>query len=155
LDTGERVLIHGGAGSVGIFALQLARLRGAHVITTVSADDFEFVRELGADEVLDYKTSRFEETVRDIDVVFDGVGGDTLARSWGTLKPNGRLVTVAADSEGTSDERSKKAFFIVEPRHDQLIQVGRLIDAGDLRTVVDRVLPFSKASDAYAGMVER
>ena len=155
LTAGERVLIHGGAGSVGIFALQLARLRGAYAITTVSADDFEFVRELGADEVLDYKTSRFEESIRDIDVVFDGVGGDTLARSWGVLKPNGRLVTVAADSEGRSDERSKNSFFIVEPKRDQLIQVGRLIDAGDLRTVVDRVLPFSAASDAYAGKVER
>jgi NADPH:quinone reductase-like Zn-dependent oxidoreductase len=109
---------------------------------------------MGAIEAIDYKSDRFENKVRDIDVVFDGVGGETLERSWGVLKPGGRLVTVAAD-EATTDERVKRAFFIVEPRRDQLVEISKLIDSGDLRTVVDRVLPWSNAEDAYTGKVGR
>jgi NADPH:quinone reductase-like Zn-dependent oxidoreductase len=149
LQPRERVLIHGGAGGVGIFAIQLAHSRGAHVITTVSARNSEFVTELGANEVIDYKASPFENKARDIDVVFDTVGGDTLRRSWDILKPNGRLVTIAADAETPPDERTKQAFFIVEPSRQQLLEIG------NLRPVVDTVLPFSQASDAYTGNVKK
>ena len=155
LKAGESVLVHGGAGAVGVFAIQLARSRGAHVITTVSANNFEFAKVLGADEVIDYKAGPFEEKVRDIDLVFDAVGGETLRRSWGVLKQNGRLVTVAADGESTQDERTRQAFFIVEPKRDQLVEIGKLIDAGILRAIVDTVLPLSRAADAYAGRLER
>ncbi len=155
LRAGERVLVQGGAGAVGVFVIQLAHSRGAHVIATVSAHNIEFVKGLGADEALDYKAAPFEDRARDIDVVFDGVGGETLERSWGTLKPNGRLVTIAANSESTTDARTKRAFFIVEPRREQLVEIGRLLDAGDLRPVVDSVLDWPQASDAYAGKVER
>lgn len=155
LQPGERVLVHGGAGAVGVFAVQLAHWRGAHVTTTVSAHNIEFVKGLGANQVIDYKAVPFEKEVRDIHVVFDTVGGDTLRRSWGVLKRNGRLVTVAADSEQTPDERTKKAFFIVEPNRRQLVEIGRLLDAGDLRPVVDSVVPFSKAPAAYTGAVEK
>ena len=115
LEPGERVLVHGGAGAVGLYAVQLAHIHGARIITTVSAQDIDFVKRLGADEVIDYKASRFEKEVRDVDVVFDAVGGDTLERSWGLLRPGGRMITIAADSEGTADQRVKDAFFIVEP----------------------------------------
>ncbi|MCU1293400.1 MAG: Alcohol dehydrogenase, zinc-binding domain protein, partial [Bryobacterales bacterium] len=155
IQAGERVLVHGGAGAVGVFAIQLAHYCGAHVITTVSEGNSEFAIELGAHEILDYQAVPFEDKIRDINVVFDAVGGETLRRSWGVLKPNGRLVTIAANDEGTSDERTKRAFFIVEPRHRQLVEVGKLIDAGNLRPVVDTVLPWSRASQAYAGTVER
>jgi NADPH:quinone reductase-like Zn-dependent oxidoreductase len=155
LQAGESVLVHGGAGAVAVFAIQLAHSRGAHVITTVSAHNIDFVKELGADEAIDYKAAPFENQVRDIDVVFDAVGGDTLQRSWSVLKPNGRLVTIAADSETTQDERVKQGFFIVEPNQQQLIEIGRLLDAGDLRPVVDTVLPWSRASEAYTGQVKR
>jgi NADPH:quinone reductase-like Zn-dependent oxidoreductase len=155
LRAGERVLVHGGTGGVGVFAVQLARLRGAYVITTVSAGNIEFAKELGADECIDYKASVFEERVRDVDVVFDAVGGETLERSWGVLNQHGRLVTVAAGSEATADERIKRAFFIVEPRHDQLVEVAKLLDARELKAVVDEVVPLSKAPDAYAGAIER
>jgi NADPH:quinone reductase-like Zn-dependent oxidoreductase len=155
LQPGERVLVHGGAGAVGVFAIQLARHRGAHVITTVSGRNVEFVKGLGANETLDYNAGPFEDRIKDIDVVFDGVGGQTLARSWGVLKPEGRMVTIAANDEGTSDDRVKRAFFIVEPRHDQLVEVGKLIDAGDLRPVVDTVVPFSKAPQAFSGNLEK
>lgn len=155
LQPGERVLIHGGAGAVGIFAIQLARSRGAHVITTVSARNIEFVIGLGANEAIDYKTAPFEDKAREIDVVFDAVGGDTLRRSWSVLKQNGRLVTVAASSETPPDERTKQAFFIVEPNRQQLFEIGERIESGDLRPVVDTVLPFSRASDAYTGNVKK
>ena len=155
LRTGERVLIHGGAGAVGVYAIQLARRCETHVMTTVSSRDFEFVRELGADEVIDYRAQRFEDAVREVDVVFDAVGGDTLRRSWGVLNRNGRLVTIAASSEATRDEREKAAFFIVEPNREQLTEIAGLLNARELRAVVDRVVPFSQAADAYAGTVER
>ena len=152
LQAGERVLIHGGAGAVGIFAVQLAKRAGAHVLTTASARNFSFLASLGADECIDYRTGRFEETVREVDVVFDGVGGETLRRSWGVLKPgSGRLVTIAADSEGTKDARIEKAFFIVEPKAPQLAEIARLLDAGELHCCVDAVVPFASAADAYLG----
>jgi len=155
LQPGERLLIHGGAGAVGVFAIQLARSRGAHVITTVSARNSEFVMGLGAHEAIDYKAVLFEDKAREIDIVFDAVGGDTLRRSWGVLKENGRLVTIAADSETQAEKRTKQAFFIVEPNREQLLEIGKLLDAGDLRPVVDTILPFSQASDAYRPNVKK
>src|SRR4051812_20026021 len=94
---GERVLVHGGAGAVGLYAVQMAHTRGAHVVTTISSHDIDFVKRLGADEAIDYRVSRFENEVQDVDVIFDAVGGETLERSWGVLKPNGRMITIAAD----------------------------------------------------------
>jgi NADPH:quinone reductase-like Zn-dependent oxidoreductase len=155
LQAGERVLVHGGAGAVGVFAVQLARLRGAHVTTTVSARNRAFVSQLGAEQVIDYRARRFEDTVRDMDVVFDTVGGETLQRSWAVLKPSGRMITIAADSETTTDDRVKQAFFIVEPNHTQLTRIGELLEAGDLHPVVDAVLPLAQASAAYTGAVRQ
>jgi NADPH:quinone reductase-like Zn-dependent oxidoreductase len=116
LAAGQQVLVHGAAGGVGTIAVQLARWRGARVTGTASAANRDFVRSLGADQVIDYRAERFEDVVRDVDVVFDTVGGETLERSWGVLKPGGRLVTVAASGERTTDERVRAAYFIVEPR---------------------------------------
>jgi len=149
LQPGERVLIHGGAGAVGVFAVQFAKQRGAHVVTTVSARNFEFVRSLGAAEVLDYQAEAFDRVLHGIDVVFDTVGGQTLDRSWNVLRPGGRLVTIAAGSEATQDERTKAAFFIVEPKRDQLIAIGQQIDAGEVRPIVDALLPWTHAADAF------
>ena len=81
------------------------------------------MKQLGADEVIDYTTSRFEDEVENVDIVFDAVGGETLGRSWNVLKPNGRIVTIAADSEGTQEQRVKDAFFIVEPNQRQLLHL--------------------------------
>jgi NADPH:quinone reductase-like Zn-dependent oxidoreductase len=155
LQAGERVLVHGGAGAVGVFAIQLARLRGAQVTATVSARNLAFVSQLGATQVIDYRAVRFEDTIRDMDVIFDTVGGETLQRSWAVLKPGGRMITIAADSEYTADDRVKQAFFIVEPNHEQLTQVGSLLEAGDLQSVVDAVLPLTRASEAYTGEVRQ
>ena len=148
---GERVLVHGGAGAVGVYAVQLAHRRGAYVIATASAQNLDFVKQLGADEVIDYTAVRFEEKVKDIDVVFDAVGGATRERSWSVLKAGGRLVTIAADSESSDDPRTKNAFFIVQPNQGQLREIGRRLDSGELRAFVKGVVPFNEADDAYSG----
>jgi NADPH:quinone reductase-like Zn-dependent oxidoreductase len=155
LQSDEHVLVHGGGGAVGIFAIQLARFRGAHVTATASPRNLEFISRLGAEQVIDYRAMRFEETVSGIDVVFDTVGGETLERSWSVLKPGGRMITIAANGETTDDNRVKQAFFIVEPNHDQLTRIGDLLDAGVLHPVVDAVLPLALASSAYKGEVKQ
>jgi NADPH:quinone reductase-like Zn-dependent oxidoreductase len=155
LERGQRVLIHGGAGGVGVFAVQLAHRRGAHVITTVSAHNDAFVRGLGADEVIDYRAVRFDDVVHDVDVVFDAVGGQTLQRSWAVLRPGGKLVTVAADAERPASDATRDAFFIVQANARQLTELARLIDAGELRPVVDAVFPLARARDAYEHRTQR
>jgi len=149
LSQGQRVLVHGAAGGVGSFAVQLARYKKAHVIATASAANTDFVTALGADEVIDYRTTPFETVVRDVDVVIDTVGGDTRHRSWGVLKKGGQLVTVAADAEGLNDPRARDAFFIVEPNREQLIEISRLIDTGILRPIVGDVFSMDDVRQAY------
>src|SRR4029453_14970860 len=153
LEPGERVLVHGGAGAVGLYAVQLAHICGARVITTVSAQDIDFVKRLGATGAMPCKTARVEKPVRDVDVVFDAVGGDTLEGSWSVLKPGGRMITIAADSEGTADQRVKDAFFIVEPNQKQLVEIAKQLDAGHLRGFVKTTVPLNEASAAYSGAV--
>jgi NADPH:quinone reductase-like Zn-dependent oxidoreductase len=155
LQPGERLLVHGGAGAVGIFAVQLAKLHGARAIATASAHDLDFVASLGAERVIDYRASRFEDEVREVDVVFDTVGGETLGRSWALLKPLGRMVTIAASEEATRDDRAKKAFFIVEPNRRQLMEIAGLLDAKQIRTFVAATVPLSQAADAYSGKVQK
>jgi NADPH:quinone reductase-like Zn-dependent oxidoreductase len=155
LQPGERVLVHGGSGGVGLFAVQLAHRHGAHVISTAATQNLAFVSQLGADEVIDYTRSRFEDTVRDIDVVFDTVGGRTRDLSWPLLKPNGRMISIAADGESSSDQRVKDIYFIVEPNQKQLIEIACLLDAGLLKTFVKAAVPLSEAAAAYAGSVQQ
>jgi len=149
IESGQRVLIHGAAGGVGGFAVQLAKWRGAHVIGTASARNVRFVRELGADEVIDRATP-FEAVARDVDVVLDGIGGEVTERSWSVLRPGGLLVTIVRQPPGWADGRAARGlFFIVVPRRDQLNELSRLIDAGTVRPVVEAVLPLDRAREAY------
>ncbi|HEX6478198.1 MAG TPA: NADP-dependent oxidoreductase [Ktedonobacteraceae bacterium] len=152
LAAGQTILIQGAAGGVGVFAVQLARWAGAQVIATASARNRDFLRELGANEVIDYTTTRFEEVVKPVDLVFDLVGGDTLARSWQVVKPGGMLVSVvsprpSADAIKGYDVRF--AWFVVQPNREQLVQIGALIDAGRIRPIIDTVLPLAQARQAY------
>ncbi len=152
LVAGQIVLIHGGAGGVGVFVVQLARLAGAYVIATASARNRDFLRELGADEFIDYTTTRFEDVVHDVDLVFDLVGGDTLQRSWQVIKPGGVLVPVVSPpspAAATKGHDVRFVWFIVQPNREQLVHIGSLIDAGKLRPIIDTVFPLAQARQAY------
>jgi NADPH:quinone reductase-like Zn-dependent oxidoreductase len=149
LKAGERVLIHGGAGGVGAFAVQLAQWHGAHVIATASAANLDFVRGLGVARVIDYRTQRFEEVVHDIDVVFDSVGGETLKRSWTVLRQGGRMVTVATQSEAATEPRVRDAFMMVRGDGSQLTSIAKLIDEGTLHVFVEEVFPLDQAYAAW------
>src|SRR6478672_13798092 len=163
LAAGQTVLIHGGAGGVGVFAVQLAHWAGAQVITTASARNRDFMRELGAgaNEIIDYTTTRFEDVVHSVDVVLDMVGVHTLERSWQVIKPGGILVSVVSPSppaaaqaamskaKGGEEQDVRFVYFIVEPNRDELIQIGALIDAGHLRPIIDTVFPLAQARQAY------
>lgn len=149
LSKGQRVLIHGAAGGVGSFAVQVARYQQAHVIATASAANTDVVKALGADDVIDYRITPFETVVGDVDVVFDTVGGDTRDRSWGVLRKGGRFVTIAADAEGATEQRVRDAFFIVEPNRNQLMNISRLIDTGVLRPVVGSIFSMEHFRQAY------
>lgn len=151
LSAGQTILIHGAAGGVGTFAVQIAHWAGARVIATAAANRHELLRSLGADVLIDYTTTRFEDVARDVDVVLDAVGGETLARSWGVLKKGGVLVSVV---EPPSQERAsalgvRALFFIVRPNHAQLTRLSELIDAGRVRPVIAGVLPLPQARQAY------
>jgi NADPH:quinone reductase-like Zn-dependent oxidoreductase len=152
LVAGQTLLIHGASGGVGVFAVQLAHWAGAHVIATASARNRDFLQELGANEVIDYTSTRFEEVVHAVDLVFDTVGGDTLQRSWQVIKPGGVLVTIVGPPpyfEYAKAHGIHPFWFVVEPNRDELIQIGTLIDAGHLRPIIDTVFPLSQARQAY------
>ena len=119
-------------------------------IATASNLNLDFARSIGADEVIDYKTTRLERQARDIDVVFDTVGGETLACSWNVLRPGGRVAAIATQSEAVSDQHVSGEFFIVEPNRMQLVEIARLLDAGSIRPFVEAVYPLVEVRDAYA-----
>ncbi|MDW0282628.1 MAG: NADP-dependent oxidoreductase [Nitrososphaeraceae archaeon] len=164
LSSKDTVLIHGAAGGVGSFAVQLARWTGAHVIGTASAHNSSFLKDLGVNDVIDYKKTSFEDRVHDVDIVFDTVGGKILERSWQVLRKGGKLVSVASQDLPTTFDNLQAYFkekgesygidatwFIVHPSRDQLIRIGDLIDSGQVKPVVDTILPLSQASQAYEG----
>jgi NADPH:quinone reductase-like Zn-dependent oxidoreductase len=150
VERNHRVLIHGGSGGVGTFAVQLARWRGAHVTATASARNLDFVRALGADNVIDYQAARFEDVICDVDVVFDTVGGDTLERSWKVLKPDGKLVTIVGSAGASANPRSQDAFMLVRADGRQLAEIGKMIDAGELRVFLEAEYRLEDAREAYA-----
>lgn len=147
----QRVLIHGAAGGVGTFAVQIARHLGAYVIGTASARDAAFLHRLGCEKVIDYTAQYFEDAVRDVDLVLDTVGGDTTMRSRDVLRPGGMLVTIAAPlPPGWSAGRDVRGlFFVVQPNREQLMHLTRLIDQGIITPVVEAVVPLSDARGAY------
>ena len=151
LTEGERVLIHGAAGGVGGFAVQLAHGRGAYVIGTASGGHLATARSLGADQVVDHTSTRFEDVVEEVDLVFDTVGGEPLERSPAVVRRGGRLVSVAAKPpEERAAERGIAAlYFIVEPSREQLVELARLVDAGDLRVTIDEVFDLAAARTAF------
>jgi NADPH:quinone reductase-like Zn-dependent oxidoreductase len=156
LKAGQSVLIHGGSGGVGHFAIQFAKAKGARVLTTVSTPNVEFARSLGADVVIDYKTQRFEEYASDLDMVFDLVDGETRERSWKLLKRGGRMVsTLTVPSQDKARAFGVQALrYTVEADGQELEQIAGLVAAGRVRPHVDRTFPLVEASAAL-GAVER
>jgi NADPH:quinone reductase-like Zn-dependent oxidoreductase len=147
---GQRVLVHGGAGGVGCYAVQLAVYFGAIVIATASAADAGFVADLGAHTVLDY-ADQFEDSVDGVDLVIDTVGGETLARSWSVLRPGGMLVGIAEPPpDGQAEAHGlRSAYFVVEPDQPRLVELARLIETGAVRPQVGRVFPLANPVAAF------
>jgi NADPH:quinone reductase-like Zn-dependent oxidoreductase len=149
----QRVLIHGAAGGVGSTAVQLAHWRGAYVIATASARNHEYLKSIGADEVIDYRTTRFEDVVRDVDVVLDTVGGDTLQRSPAVLREGGTLLTLVGQppAQACIERRlrcpSPSTATRAQPG-EELTQLGQLFDSGVLKMHVDQVFPLEQATKA-------
>jgi NADPH:quinone reductase-like Zn-dependent oxidoreductase len=150
LNAGQRVLIHGGAGGVGHFAIQFAKERGANVSTTGWAQDKDFLRMLGADQAVDYKSDRFEEVVHDVDLVFDLVAGDTQERSWIVLKDGGALIsTLAKPSEMKAREHNARATnYMAQPNAAELNEIGQLITAGKVKPYIEATFPLEEAGEA-------
>ncbi|MGK5740038.1 NADP-dependent oxidoreductase [Micromonospora sp. URMC 103] len=151
LQAGQRVLVQGGAGGVGSYVVQLAAGLGAQVSATAGADDLDFVRGLGAEQVIDYAHDRFEDHVRDADVVVDLVGGATQSRSWSVLRPGGVLVSLPGppDQQEAARHDARGVFFVVEPDRNALRSIAERVDGGQLTPVLDRVLPLAETRAGY------
>jgi NADPH:quinone reductase-like Zn-dependent oxidoreductase len=155
LRAGQRVLVHAAAGGVGHLAVQIAKSRGAYVIGTASAAKHEFVRSLGADEVIDYRTEDFVDVLRTqpVDVVFDPIAGDTSLRSVQVLKDGGFLVSILDVDEVAAKEAQRRgihaAFTLVEPDRLALTAITDLVDQGKLRVEIDSVFPLAEAAAAH------
>jgi len=157
LSSGQRLLIHGAAGGIGTYAVQLARWAGAFVIGTTSTKNKDFLSELRVDDIIDYTAVRFDDAVNDVDVVLDTVGGETLKRSVRVLRTGGRLISIVEEpslellKEASEHGIIRPTFFIVEPNRVQLTQIGNLIDAGHITPIVDSIFPLSNVREAYEG----
>lgn len=151
VEPGQFVLVHGGAGNVGAFAVQFAKRAGGVVIATASAENERYVHTLGADGVIDYRTSRFYESLKNVDAVLDTVGGETLERSYEIVKRGGIIVSSAAQPSPEKAEQHgiRARFFLVEVTTDRLTKIARMIDAGELKTEVGEVLWLNEARQGH------
>jgi NADPH:quinone reductase-like Zn-dependent oxidoreductase len=151
LKAGQTVLIHGAAGNVGAFAVQLASRAGLRTIATTGIDDIPRVRDLGANTVIDYRTQRFEEDVKDADAVIDLVGGETQERSFQVLRRGGKLISAVSDPDQhlAQSHGVDAAFFLVDVTSQYLAKIAGLVDGGELKTRLGAVLPLANAREAH------
>jgi NADPH:quinone reductase-like Zn-dependent oxidoreductase len=151
LTAGQKVLIHAAAGGVGTFAVQLAKWKGAFVWGTASGKNQDFLRELGVDQPINYETTRFEDVVRDADVVLDSLAGEVRERSWQVLKKGGVLVTLLGQPPIEGNVHGVRgAGFLVQPNAAQLTEIANLVDSGKLRPIIEAVFPLDEAYKAQA-----
>jgi len=150
LQAGQKILIHGGAGGIGSIAVQLAKHLGAYVAATAGADDVDFVKNLGADEVVDYRSQDFSELIHGYDAVYDTVGGETNRRSYAVLRPGGALVSMAAkpDEELVKKYGIKYVSQFTRTTTERLGKVAELVDSGTLKPYVDKVFVLEQAAEA-------
>jgi len=151
LQSGQRILIHGGSGGVGHFAVQFAKWKGAYVLATASTKNQESLRKLGADETIDYTSQKFEDVARNIDIVLDTVGGETQERSWLALKKGGVLISLVESPSGEKANQFEVRGMMcsVQPDGAQLNKITKLIDSAKLKPTIDRILPLSEARRAH------
>jgi NADPH:quinone reductase-like Zn-dependent oxidoreductase len=151
LKKGDKVLIHAGSGGVGTYAIQIAKHFGAFVATTTSAKNAELVKSLGADQVIDYNTTKFEDELSDFDLVVDMLGGDALANSFKVLKKGGAVISIKGqDTDGLAEEYGVRfEWFFMSPDGEMLAELGALISDGIVKPVIDSVFPMDHASEAY------
>ena len=147
LHPGQTILVHGGSGGVGSFAVQIAKARGARVIATASTANQDLLKQLGADVAIDYTKTRFEDVAKDVDAVLDPVGKETLARSYGVVKKGGIIMSLVARPDPVELEKRgiRGAAISVHADAEDLAEIARLIDAGKIKPVVTEVLPLSEA----------
>jgi NADPH:quinone reductase-like Zn-dependent oxidoreductase len=150
LRAGQTLLIHGGSGGVGTFAIQIAKACGAKVIATASTANQDLLKELGADVAIDYTKQKFEDVAKGVDVVLDSVGKDTLARSYGVVKKGGVIVSIVARPDKAELEKRgiRGAVLSVEPNADELAEIGKLIDQKKIKVIVSQTFPLSEAAKA-------
>jgi alcohol dehydrogenase len=150
LQKGQKILIHGGAGGIGSVAIQLAKHLGAYVATTVSTNDKQFAKELGADEIIDYKTQTFEELIQDCDAAFDTVGGETYSKSFKVLKRGGIIVSLMEQpNEELMKQFEVKAIFqFTQLNRDRLTKLAQWVDQNNIRVNVDKTFPLEEAGKA-------
>lgn len=151
LQAGQKILIHGASGGVGTFAVQFAKWKGAYVIGTASGNNIAFLKELGADEVIDYKKENFEEKLKDIDVVFDTRGDDTQIKSIEVLKQGGILVSTVGikDKEALKPKNIEGVAYMAQSVPNDLKQIGELVDAGKVKAIIAKVLPLKDIIQAH------
>jgi len=147
LQPGQTVLIHGGSGGVGSFAIQIAKARGARVIATASTANQDLLKQLGADVAVDYTKTKFEDVAKDVDAVLDLVGKETLARSYGVVKKGGIVMSLVARPDPAEIKKRgiRGAGISVHPDAEDLAEIAQLIDAGKIKPIVTQVLPLSEA----------
>src|ERR1043166_2295618 len=150
LKAGQTVLIHGGSGGVGSFAIQIAKAHGAKVIATASTANQDLLKQLGADVAIDYTKQNFENIAKDVDVVHDSIGKDTLARSYGVVKKGGTIVSLVARPDPAELEKHgiRGEAFSVDPNSDELSEIGKLIDDKKISVIVSQTFPLSEARKA-------
>jgi len=150
LSAGQAVLIHGGSGGVGSFAIQIAKARGAKVFATASTPNQDLLKQLGADVAIDYTKQKFEDVAKDVDVVLDAVGKDTLARSYGIVKKGGIIVSLVAQPDQAELDKHgiRGAPLSVEPNSDELAEITKLIDERKIKVIVSQTLPLAEAAKA-------
>jgi NADPH:quinone reductase-like Zn-dependent oxidoreductase len=151
LTRGQTVLVHGAAGNVGRFPVQLARRQGLHVLATASATDIDELRRLGANDVIDFRSTQFERTTAPVDAVLDLVGADVQDRSFSVLKPGGVLVSAVSspDQDKAHEHGVRASFFLVAVNSTTLARLAAMTDAGELTASVGCILPFAEARTAH------
>jgi NADPH:quinone reductase-like Zn-dependent oxidoreductase len=152
VQAGQTVLIHGASGGIGLFAIPIAKIRGAKVFATASTANQDFLKQLGADVAIDYKTQKFEDVAKDVDVVIDGVGGETLKRSYPIVKKGGMIVSLSdnVDQAQLNKYGIRGTSIVVQNNGDELSQIGKLIDQGKIKVIVSETFPLADANKAEA-----